>query len=475
MSGIAAAGAADVARPGIVGARVLRREESPAADRPGRLCRRPQGSTERSTSPFCRSDRAHARIGRIDAAEARQAPGVLGVFTAGDIDAVARPIRATSNMPDYRATELEAAGARQGAFTSASPLWRSWRRNRYLAEDAGRPGLGGLRPAARGDGSGSGARRSRPAPRIGGHQRHRGAGVCPGRRRRGHWRGAAVVVEDRFRIRRKTPFGDREPQLSGRVRGRAAGADPARIDPGARPAARCAGRNIRPAGSPPAGRGRRMSAAVSAPRPRSIRRRSSSVRSRFGSAARSKWTSDRMEDLTATSQAFDEIVPRETGAGTGRPVRGSGCRCDRRCRRLLDLSLDGVARTGAGGQLPAGALPASRTTAAGSGAVADLEGADGGRIAASAGRFRPSSWNGWSTWPQRSWPWTRPNSGRGTWCATTSFLTSPAPESSGTAPVFRTASGRRWTGSAMRSGGPNRRRRATRADWSASGSRPTPS
>ena len=57
-----------------------------------------------------------------------------------------------------------------------------------------------------------------------------------------------------------------------------------------------------------------MSAAASAARARSIRRRSSSARLRESSARPVKWTSDRMEDLASTSQAFDEIVDAELGA-----------------------------------------------------------------------------------------------------------------------------------------------------------------
>ena len=53
------------------------------------------------------------------------------------------------------------------------------------------------------------------------------------------------------------------------------------------------------------------SAAVSAARARSTRRRFSFAPRRGGSARAVKWTSDRMEDLTASSQGFDEIVDAE--------------------------------------------------------------------------------------------------------------------------------------------------------------------
>src|SRR5262245_48839326 len=44
---------------------------------------------------FVRSPHAHARLGAVDAAAARRAPGILGVFTAGDLGA------ANAAMPTY--------------------------------------------------------------------------------------------------------------------------------------------------------------------------------------------------------------------------------------------------------------------------------------------------------------------------------------------------------------------------------------
>ena len=55
---------------------------------------------------FARSDYAHARITRVDTADAAAMPGVFGVFTASDISDLFNPIRATSRMADYHATEL---------------------------------------------------------------------------------------------------------------------------------------------------------------------------------------------------------------------------------------------------------------------------------------------------------------------------------------------------------------------------------
>ncbi|MGZ4129682.1 MAG: xanthine dehydrogenase family protein molybdopterin-binding subunit [Actinomycetota bacterium] len=57
---------------------------------------------------FVRSGVAHARIGSIDAAEARAMPGVLGVFTADDLAGLRMP--AVENMPDGLRRPLLATG-----------------------------------------------------------------------------------------------------------------------------------------------------------------------------------------------------------------------------------------------------------------------------------------------------------------------------------------------------------------------------
>ena len=137
---------------------------------------------------------------------------------------------------------------------------------------------------------------------------------------------------------------------------------------------------------------RRMSAAASAARVRSIRRRSSSARRRGSSARPVKWTSDRMEDLAATSQAFDEIVDAELALD--------------RDGTLLALRADVIGDVGAYSIYPWTAalepvqvvsfLPGpyrdralSRPRARRSRPASRRP----GPIAASAGRSRPSSWS----------------------------------------------------------------------------------
>jgi carbon-monoxide dehydrogenase large subunit len=59
-----------------------------------------------------------------------------------------------------------------------------------------------------------------------------------------------------------------------------------------------------------------------------------------------KWTSDRLEDLVSTSQAFDETIDAELGVHADGSI--AGLRADViGDRRLLDLSMDSRPRTGA--------------------------------------------------------------------------------------------------------------------------------
>ena len=57
---------------------------------------------------FCRSDYAHARIISINTVDIGAMPGVVGIFTAQDLEDEFKPIRAISRMADYYATELGA-------------------------------------------------------------------------------------------------------------------------------------------------------------------------------------------------------------------------------------------------------------------------------------------------------------------------------------------------------------------------------
>ena len=254
---------------------------------------------------FRRSDRAHARIRRIDVAEARQAPGVLGVFVAEDIDAIAGPIRATSNMPDYRATDFVPL-ARSKVRYVGEPVVAVVAENRYLAEDAA--GLISLDLD--------------PLPDVANPEAaledrtllHEEAGtniIAAREFVRGDPEAAladaAVVVEDRFRIRRKTPAAvENRCYLAEFDAGRraltlhASTQVPGLLRDALAEIFDMPGHRLRVV-APDVGGGFGGKASLY---PEEVV--VCALAMRLGRPV--KWTSDRMEDLTATSQAFDEIV-----------------------------------------------------------------------------------------------------------------------------------------------------------------------
>ena len=296
--------ASGIARPKIVGARVQRRED------PRLLTGRGQYVDDRKIDgtvhvAFRRSDRAHARIRRIDVAEARQAPGVLGVFVAGDIDAIAGPIRATSNMPDYRATEFVPL-ARSKVRYVGEPVVAVVAENRYLAEDA--TGLISLDLDSLPDVANPEAALE---DRTLLHE-EAGTNIIAARE---FVRGdpeaaladAAVVVEDRFRIRRKTPAAvENRCYLAEFDAGRraltlhASTQVPGLLRDALAEIFDMPGHRLRVV-APDVGGGFGGKASLY---PEEVV--VCALAMRLGRPV--KWTSDRMEDLTATSQAFDEIV-----------------------------------------------------------------------------------------------------------------------------------------------------------------------
>ena len=122
------------ARPKIIGARVQRVED------PRMLTGHGTFIDDISLShtlhiAFARSDHAHAHITGIETAEAAAMPGVYGVFTASDITDLFQPIRATSRMVDYYATELPVLAGSKVRFVG-EPVVAVAAESRYLAEDA---------------------------------------------------------------------------------------------------------------------------------------------------------------------------------------------------------------------------------------------------------------------------------------------------------------------------------------------------
>jgi hypothetical protein len=55
---------------------------------------------------FQRSVHAHAVISGIDVGSAAEMPGVVGIYTADDLEGLVKPVRATSRMRDYHATPM---------------------------------------------------------------------------------------------------------------------------------------------------------------------------------------------------------------------------------------------------------------------------------------------------------------------------------------------------------------------------------
>jgi carbon-monoxide dehydrogenase large subunit len=120
-------------RPKIIGARIKRTED------PRLLTGRGAYTDDRKLPnvlhvAFRRSDHSHALIRSIDTAQAKQAPGVIAVFTAEDMAEVAA-VFATSRMKDYHATPI-CALARGKVRFAGEAIVGVVARSRYLAEDA---------------------------------------------------------------------------------------------------------------------------------------------------------------------------------------------------------------------------------------------------------------------------------------------------------------------------------------------------
>jgi carbon-monoxide dehydrogenase large subunit len=125
--------AADISRPKIVGTSVKRTED------PRLLTGRGSFVDDRKAPDalhvaFRRSEHAHARIVAIDSAAARAMPGVIAVLTADDLASV-RPLIATSRMKGYYATPILPL-AREKVRYVGEPIAGVIAQSRYLAEDA---------------------------------------------------------------------------------------------------------------------------------------------------------------------------------------------------------------------------------------------------------------------------------------------------------------------------------------------------
>ena len=296
------------ARPKIVGARIKRTEDPRLLTGLGAYTDDRQVMRVLHVA-FRRSDQAHARIRSIDCSAARAAPGVVAVFTAEDLSAAVRPLVATSRMPNYYPTPLLPLAQHKVRYVG-EPVVGVIAQSRYHAEDALELIAIDYEPLAA-------VSDPEAAARSGAALLHEEAGtnVLVSREfKRGDVDAAAqsapVRVKGRFRMHRKTALA---------------------IEPRACLAEYEAGREaltLHSATQVPGIVRDALATALDIPGHR-IRVVAPDVGGGFGgkgslypeeifvcAAARQlrravKWTSDRLEDLAASNQAFDEIVDAE--------------------------------------------------------------------------------------------------------------------------------------------------------------------
>ena len=124
----------DVLRPRNVGAPIKRTEDPRLLTGNGEYTadRKPDRALHLA---FLRSGQPHARIERIDTAAARAAPGVVAVFTAEDIAGDFQPVIPFSRMANYYATPIVPLASRKVRYVG-EPVAAVVATSRYLAEDA---------------------------------------------------------------------------------------------------------------------------------------------------------------------------------------------------------------------------------------------------------------------------------------------------------------------------------------------------
>jgi carbon-monoxide dehydrogenase large subunit len=126
--------AADVLRPRYVGAPIRRTED------PRLLTGRGEYSADRKPDralhvAFRRSEQSHARIMRIDITAAQAAPGIIAVLTAESIASDFNPVIPVSRMPNYYATPITPLALGKVRYVGEA-IVAVVATSRYLAEDA---------------------------------------------------------------------------------------------------------------------------------------------------------------------------------------------------------------------------------------------------------------------------------------------------------------------------------------------------
>jgi carbon-monoxide dehydrogenase large subunit len=134
MSSDRSAHPSDVLRPRNVGAPIKRTEDPRLLTGNGEYTadRKPDRPLHLA---FLRSDQPHARIERIDTAAALAVPGVVAVLTAEDIAGDFQPVIPFSRMPNYYATPIVPLASKKVRYVG-EPVVAVVATSRYIAEDA---------------------------------------------------------------------------------------------------------------------------------------------------------------------------------------------------------------------------------------------------------------------------------------------------------------------------------------------------
>jgi aerobic carbon-monoxide dehydrogenase large subunit len=124
----------DLLRPRHVGAPIKRTEDLRLLTGSGEYTadRKPDRALHVA---FRRSEQPHAMLVRIEVSKARAAPGVVAVLTADDIGGDYRPVIPVSRMPNYYATPILALASKKVRYVGEAVV-AVVAEDRYLAEDA---------------------------------------------------------------------------------------------------------------------------------------------------------------------------------------------------------------------------------------------------------------------------------------------------------------------------------------------------
>ncbi len=134
MSETDSARPADVMRPKHVGAPIKRSEDPRLLTGNGEYTadRKPDRALHVA---FRRSERPHARIVRVDVEQARASAGVVAVFSADDLSGDFNPVIPTSRMPNYYATPITPLAVGKVRYVGEAVV-AVVAESRYEAEDA---------------------------------------------------------------------------------------------------------------------------------------------------------------------------------------------------------------------------------------------------------------------------------------------------------------------------------------------------